>query len=132
MTTVFVPSDLKFIGLQPADLMHVSPKLIPVISHDRAGFGGGLCSIGCLLLFMARCAELVRSFVEIVAIMGFAGFGFAIGIHFAVGYVDWMHLAPGFAGLGIFLLAEGLLWSAWRQRAATEGRLKKRRLVRTV
>ncbi len=132
MTTVFVPSDLKFIGLQPADLMRVSSKLIPVISHDRAGFGGGLCSMGCMLLFMARCAELIRSFVEIVAVMGLAGFGFAIGIHFAVGYVDWMHLLPAFTGFGIFLIAEGLLWSAWRQRAAIEGRLKKQRLMRIV
>jgi hypothetical protein len=47
--------------------------LIPVISHDRAGFGGGLCSIGSLLLFMARCAELNRSLVEIVVLMGCAG-----------------------------------------------------------
>lgn len=116
MTTVFVPSDLKFIGLNPAALSHISPELIPVISHDRAGFGGGLCSMGCLLLFIARFADLNRALVEIVAVMGFAGFGAAIGVHFVVGYVDFFHLLPAFAGFCIFLLANGLLWAGWRSK----------------
>ena len=92
--------------------------LIPVISHDRAEFGGALCSIGCLLLFMARCAELNRSFVEIVAVMGFAGFGTAIGVHFVVGYIDFLHLLPAFAGFSIFILADVLLWVAWRREVS--------------
>ncbi len=110
MTTVFVPSDLRFIGLDAAALRRLSPLLIPVISHDRAGFGGGLCSIGSFLLFMARCADLTRSFVEILALMGLAGFGCAIGVHFAVGYLDFFHLAPAFIGFTIFILADILLW----------------------
>jgi hypothetical protein len=112
MTTVFVPSDLRFIGLDISAIGRISPSLIPVISHDRAGFGGALCSIGCLLLFMARCAELNRSLVEIVAVMGFAGFGGAIGVHFAVGYLDFFHLLPATIGFFIFLFADGLLWKA--------------------
>lgn len=114
MTTVFVPSDLRFIGLRPAALQHISASLIPVISHDRAGFGGGLCSIGCLLLFMARCADLNRSLVEIVAVMGCAGFGAALGVHFAVGYLDFFHLLPGFIGFSIFIVADLLLLWGWR------------------
>jgi hypothetical protein len=117
MTTVFVPSDLRFIGLDVGALSRISPSLIPVISHDRAGFGGGLCSIGCLLLFMARCAELNRNMVEIVAVMGGAGFGGAIGVHFAVGYLDILHLLPAFAGFFIFIVADGLLCAGWRQNA---------------
>jgi hypothetical protein len=115
MTRVFVPSDLRFIGLDVRSLARISPSLIPVIAHDRAGFGGGLCSIGCLLLFMARCAELNRSLVEIVAVMGGAGFAGAIGVHFAVGYLDLVHLLPAFAGFFIFILADGLLWAGWKQ-----------------
>lgn len=113
-TIVFVPSDLRFMGVDRNALHRISPMLIPLISHDRAGFGGGLCSMGCLLLFIARCAELSRSLVEIVAVMGFVGFGCAIGVHFAVGYVDFMHLLPAFLGSLIFLAAELLLWTAWR------------------
>jgi hypothetical protein len=115
MTTVFVPSDLRFIGLDPQALAHISPRLVPVISHDRAGFGGGLCSIGCLLFFMARWAELSRNFAEIVLVMGCAGFGAAIGVHFVVGYVDFLHLLPAFIGLIIFVLADALLWAGWRR-----------------
>ncbi|MBV9266375.1 MAG: hypothetical protein JO061_09430 [Acidobacteriaceae bacterium] len=110
MTTVFVPSDLRFIALDTSRLRQISPMLIPVISHDRAGFGGGLCSIGSFLLFTARCAELNRSFIEIVAVMGCTGFGCAIGVHFAVGYLDFFHLLPAFLGLIIFILADSLLW----------------------
>lgn len=114
MTTVFVPSDLRFIELDPSALRQISPMLIGVISHDRAGFGGGLCSIGCLLLFMARLAELDRSLVEIVAVMGGAGFGCAIGVHFAVGYLDFLHILPAFLGLLLFLVADCLLWAGRR------------------
>jgi hypothetical protein len=110
MTTVFVPSDLRFIGLDASTLRKISPMLIPVISHDRAGFGGGLCSIGTFLLLVARCAELNRSLVEIIAIMGCAGFGCAIGVHFWVGYLDFLHLLPAFLGFALFVLADVLLW----------------------
>ncbi len=117
ITTVFVPSDLRFIGLDVPALRRISPMLIPVISHDRAGFGGGLCSIGSFLLFVARCAEVSRSLVEIVALMGFAGFGCAIGVHFAVGYLDFWHLLPAFAGLLLFLIADVLLWAGGARAA---------------
>jgi hypothetical protein len=69
---------------------------------------------------MARCAPLTRSFVEVVAVMGIAGFGGAIGVHFAVGYLDFLHLLPAFLGLLLFLLANGLLWAGWRGRRAAE------------
>jgi len=119
MTRVFVPSDLKFIGLDVPALSRISPTLIPVISHDRAGFGGGLWSVGCLLLFMARRADLNRSLIEIVAIMGCAGFGGAIGVHFAVGYLDFIHLLPAFVGFALFLCADALLLAGWRKHRAT-------------
>ena len=110
MTSVFVPSDLQFIGLERPALRRISPMLIAVISHDRAGFGGGLCSLGSLILFMARYADLNRSFVQIIGLMGCVGFGCAIGVHFAVSYLDSMHLLPAFIGLLIFLVADVLLW----------------------
>lgn len=121
MTRVFVPSDLRFIGLDVSHIARVSPTLIPLISHDRAGFGGGLCSIGCLLLFMARCAPLNRSLPEIVAVMGCTGFGGAIGVHFAVGYLDFLHLLPAFVGFLLFVVANGLLWIGWRRHSMLVG-----------
>jgi hypothetical protein len=115
MTTVFVPSDLRFIGLGIPVLREISPMLIPVISHDRAGFGGGLFSIGSFLLFTAKSAQLSRSLVEMIAVMGLSGFGCAIGIHFVVGYTDLLHLLPAFFGFAVFIAADVLLWLGYRR-----------------
>lgn len=110
MTKVFVPSDLRFIGLEVSALRSISPALIPLISHDRAGFGVGLCSIGVLLLLVAGYARLSASLIQIVALMGAAGFGCAIGVHFAVGYLDFFHLLPAYTGFILFIVADLLLW----------------------
>ena len=104
MTSVFVPQDLDYMHLTRADLEGISSRLVPVIAHDRAGFGGGLFSTGILLLLMARNAPLTRSFVQIVALMGLCGFGAAVGVHPAIGYTDFVHLAPAYLGCVAFVL----------------------------
>lgn len=68
-------------------------------------------------LSMARCAELNRSLVEIVVLMGCAGFGCAIGVHLAVGYLDFFHLLSAFLGFVIFVLAAALFWVGRRKNA---------------
>jgi len=103
MTQVFVPQDLAYMHMTRAELQHISPRLVPVIAHDRAGFGGGLFSTGIILLLMARHAPLTKSFVQIVAVMGIAGFGAALGVHSAIGYTDLVHLAPAYLGCAIFI-----------------------------
>jgi len=40
MTFVFVPQDLDFMSLTAEQISRISPRLVPVIAHDRAGFGG--------------------------------------------------------------------------------------------
>ena len=102
MTRVFVPQDLTFMCITPAELNKISPHLVRVIAHDRAGFGGGLFSTGVILLFLARHAHLSRSFIQTVAVMGLAGFGSAIGVHPAIGYTDFTHLAPAYFGALVF------------------------------
>ena len=102
MTRVFVPQDLTFMCITPAELNKISPRLVPVIAHDRAGFGGGLFSTGVILLFLARHAHLSRSFIQTVAVMGLAGFRSAIGVHPAIGYTDFTHLAPAYFGALVF------------------------------
>jgi hypothetical protein len=104
MTTVFVPQDLAFIGMTRQQIGAISPMLIPVIAHDRAGFGGGLLSSGLLILIITRHAMLTRSFLEVMALMGLFGFGAALGVHRAIGYLDSVHLAPAYAGLLLFLV----------------------------
>src|SRR5262249_44393502 len=105
VTRVFVPQDLTFMRTTPEALGAISPRLIPLIAHDRAGFGGGLVSTGILIGFCTWYAPSSRAFRQAIAIAGIAGFGCGIGVHFAEGYVDFGHLAPALAGALLFLTA---------------------------
>jgi len=99
MTTVFVPQDITF--MQIADcgrLQGVNSKLIPLIAHDRACFGGGLATIGLMVFFIVRRTEETRSMWEILFIALNIGFISAISIHFYIGYTDSSHLAPAYFG----------------------------------
>lgn len=109
MTFVFVPQDVAFIGIQPDKLRAITPLLVPVLAHDRAGFGGGLLSVGLILTMIVRHARLSRSLVEVIALMGACGFGAALGVHFAIGYTDFVHLSPAYAGFVIFAIGTALL-----------------------
>ena len=46
MSRVFVATDLDYIRMTQVEICGVSDHLVPVIAHDRAGFGGVLVSIG--------------------------------------------------------------------------------------
>jgi hypothetical protein len=109
MTFVFVPQDVAFIGIQPDKLRAITPLLVPVLAHDRAGFGGGLLSVGLVLTMIVRHARLSRSLVEVIALMGLCGFGAALGVHFAIGYTDFVHLSPAYAGFVIFAIGAIML-----------------------
>ena len=98
MTSVFVPQDLAFMGLRVSDLEVVNPRLVPLIAHDRAGFGGGIFTCGWLVLGCVWCGKPSRSLWQALAIAGGAGFACAVGVHFGVGYTDAFHLAPAVAG----------------------------------
>jgi len=116
MTSVFVPQDLTYMHMTRADLQSLSPRLVPVIAHDRAGFGGGLLSTGIILFFLSRHAPLTKSLVQIVALMGLAGFGAALGVHPAIGYTDTFHLAPAY--LGCLLFVATVIRLAYEHRCA--------------
>jgi len=108
MTTVFVPQDLKFMGLNAVQLREINSNLIPLIAHDRAGFGGGICSCGIVVLFCVWCARPSRSLWQVLCVAGAAGFAAAIGIHPIVGYNDLGHLAPAIIGAVIFIIGLAL------------------------
>ncbi len=103
-TRVFVPQDLEFMGLLPADLQQINPRLIPLIAHDRAGFGGGVLTTGVAIFFSVWCAAPSRSLWQVLCLAGVIGFAAAIGIHPIVGYDDLVHLAPALLGAVMFLV----------------------------
>lgn len=103
-TVVFVPQDLHFMGLVPGDLDAINPRLIPLIAHDRAGFGGAILTTGLAGFFSVWCARPSRGLWQALLLSGTAGFAAAIGIHPIVSYNDLFHLAPAILGATIFAM----------------------------
>ena len=99
---VFVPQDIDYIGLTRTQMDSVDPRLVPLIAHDRAGFGGGLATTGLTALACVWCGRPSRSLWESLGIAGLAGFGAAIGVHGLVGYLDLTHVGPAILGAWIF------------------------------
>ena len=116
---VFVPQDIEYIGLTRVELDAIDPRLVPLIAHDRSGFGGGLATTGLTVIACVWCGRPSRSLWESLAIGGTAGFGAAVGIHGFVGYTDLTHVGPAVLGAGLFAL--GLLLSRPRERAVLVG-----------
>jgi hypothetical protein len=72
----------------------INPHLVPLIAHDRAGFGGALLSFGVAMFCCLRYAHPARALWQALAIAGVAGFGTAVGVHPAIGYLSVAHLGP--------------------------------------
>lgn len=115
VTRVFVPQDVAYIGLKTAEMNAINPRLIPLIAHDRAGFGGGVATTGLVLFFALWCGKSSRSLWQAVLLAGTVGFACAIGIHPVIGYTDFIHLLPAYLGALMFIV--GLLLSCGRAHA---------------
>jgi len=102
MTTVFVPQDLEFMRASAENVRAINPRLLPLIAHDRAGFGGALLSCGLVMFIAVLYARPSRSLRQALAIAGVFGFSAAIGVHPAIGYLSMTHLGPAIAGCAIF------------------------------
>jgi hypothetical protein len=110
MTTVFVPQDLEFIGMTRNAISAINPHLVPLIAHDRAGFGGALASFSVAMFACLRYGRASLALWQALTIAGLAGFGTAVGVHPAIGYLSVTHLGP--AVLGCFVFATGLVLAA--------------------
>ncbi|HEX4591482.1 MAG TPA: hypothetical protein VH120_16215, partial [Gemmataceae bacterium] len=108
MTAVFVPQDLAYLGVGVADLRALNPRLVPLIAHDRAGFGGALLSCGVALMLCVWYGRPSPSLWQVLLLAGLAGFVPAIGVHFAIGYTDAVHLAPAVAGAVLYVIGLAL------------------------
>jgi hypothetical protein len=133
-TTVFVHEDLDFMQTTAEALRAANPRLVPLVAHDRATFGGNLVAVGVVLLLSAlwgfRPASRWLWATWLAA--GLLGYTAAIAVHWAVGYTDTWHLTPAYGGLGALLVGLGLShpflcgdgataaeWARWRAGSVT-------------
>lgn len=110
-TSVFVPTDIGYICMTPEQLNEITHQLIPVIAHDRAGFGSALASVGLLVLMLSLWGFhqgekwVWRTFL----IGGIPAFSAGILTHFMIGYTTFIHLLPPYFALFLFIV--GLILS---------------------
>ncbi len=111
VSNVFVSTDITYICMPPEMLKEISDTLIPVIAHDRAGFGSALISVGLLVLMISlwgfRKGE--RWIWNTLAIGALPAFIAGIGTHFYIGYTTFIHLLPVYLLVAIYVI--GLLLS---------------------
>jgi hypothetical protein len=122
MTSVFVPQDLRFMGIDEAGLLAINPRLIPLIAHDRAGFGGAIGAAGLTVLLCVWRGRASRSLWQALALAAGTGFIAAIGVHFLIGYTDLSHLAPAYLGAAICAAGLALFYPACCLTGPNQGR----------
>lgn len=111
-TFVFVPEDLEFLQTTREALVAAHPRLIPVVAHDRASFGGMLLSSGVATLlcglwgFQQGATWQWRAYL----LAGLVGYGTTLAIHHHVQYTSPIHLAPAWAGLLTVVIGSALSW----------------------
>lgn len=96
LTSVFVPTDLGFLGTNSHTLQSADSDLLPFIAHDRAGFGGALIGGGLLVLLISLWGwRRGERWVWWCLLIGCtAGTAPAVAIHFSIGYTTFEHLLP--------------------------------------
>jgi hypothetical protein len=110
VSSVFVGTDLGFLGTTRGALDAANPRLVSLVAHDRAGFGGALVANGAAVLLLSlwgirRGARWVWWTLLSAGVVGFAG---VLWVHLKVGYLDPVHLAPAYLALAVFAVAAWL------------------------
>lgn len=131
MTSVFVMEDLEFMQTTVDELVGAHPRLIPLVAHDRATFGGMLiaCGLATLLPALWGFARGERWLWWSLMLAGTFAYSATMQVHWAVGYHDPKHLLPAVGGLALLwaggaasyaYLAGGdeRLAAEWRRRLA--------------
>jgi len=108
ITTVFVPTDLAYIGLSAEQLAAWNERLIPLIAHDRAGFGGALFSLATAIIGSALWGvnQGEKWLWWTFLLGGLPGFAAGLLVHVHIGYTDFVHLLPLY--IAVLLYVGGL------------------------
>jgi dihydroorotate dehydrogenase len=121
ITDVFVHTDLLYLRSSSEQLMLANPKLIPVIAHDRAGFGGALFSdaVAILAISLWGIQQGERWVWWTLLLGGIPGFAAGLGVHLHIGYVDFIHLLPLYAAIALYAVGLVLLYPYLCRRHAS-------------
>ncbi|MFC3803495.1 hypothetical protein [Cohnella sp. GCM10012308] len=112
VTQVFVPTDLTFLRLTPAELDAFNYRLVPLIAHDRAGFGGALFSDAVVLLITALWGiqRGQRWLWRTLLFGGMPAFIAGLSVHYGIGYTDFIHLLPAWFAFALYVAGLILLY----------------------
>ena len=106
-------------GLSAEEAQRLDNRLVGVVAHDRATLGGMLLASGTVsLLLVLWCFRRGANWLgRAMMVLGLPAYAAALGVHFWVGYTDWRHLVPAWAGCA--------LWAAggWLSRGYLAARL---------
>ncbi|CAG7645152.1 hypothetical protein ACFQI7_25330 [Paenibacillus allorhizosphaerae] len=118
VTGVFVPQDLQYLCTSPDMLNAINERLVPLIAHDRAGFGGALFSDALALLIMALWGinQGRRWLWWTFLLGGLPGFVAGFSVHFQIGYTDFMHLLPAYFAFALYAAGLVLLYPYMMRR----------------
>ena len=99
-TWVFVQEDLEFMQASRAEIIAINPRLLGLVAHDRATFGGMLiaCGVATVLPAMWGLQRGRRWLWWMLCCFGLFGYGTTLIVHGCVGYTDLKHLLPAVAG----------------------------------
>ncbi|WP_456276162.1 dihydroorotate dehydrogenase [Bacillus sp. AK128] len=105
-TSVFVSTDLTYLCMSVEQLNEFNSRLIPVIAHDRAGFGSALLSVGLLVLMLSLWGirEGERWVLWTLTVGAVPAFLAGILTHFFIGYLDFIHLFPAYLALAFYFI----------------------------
>jgi hypothetical protein len=117
LTDIFVPQDLAFMRVTAGELEAVNPRLVPLIAHDRVGFGGAVVTTGLTALGCLWCAPMSRALWEILAVSGGISLSAAIIPHLVIGYTDVQHLGPACLAAAAMVIGLALTRPATRARS---------------
>ncbi|MGP4062288.1 dihydroorotate dehydrogenase [Halobacillus sp. H74] len=111
VSSVFIPTDIQYLCMPPEMIQAFNERLIPVVAHDRAGFGSALISVGSLVLMAALWGfhEGKRWLWWMFLIGGIPAFAAGIFVHIMIGYTTFTHLLPAYIALGLY--GSGLILS---------------------
>ncbi|MCM3760325.1 dihydroorotate dehydrogenase [Alkalihalobacillus oceani] len=119
VSNVFVSTDLLYLCMPKEMLDAFNEQLIPVIAHDRAGFGSALISVGLLVLLCALWGfhQGNRWVWWMLLVSGLPAFSAGISVHFLIGYTTFIHLLPAYFALSLFIIGLVLGYPFFHRKA---------------